>query len=82
MSSLTPHQREVLVRLAKRSVSSKSPRGLYVPEAHVGSVGALSHLHEKGYIEQGPTDRGPRGGARRTWRPTEQGFKTAGVDQA
>lgn len=74
---LTPHQSEVLERLT--ATSTRLARGMrygmtrfaWVEQSAIGSVGALAHLVEKGYIEQ-RQDVGPRGGRSWSYRPVAE----------
>lgn len=74
--SLTPHQREVLVRIYKTSSRSGF---IFKPvdERDIGSRGALAHLMQKGFIEIVKIERGPRGATTRFFQPTDRGMRSA-----
>lgn len=63
---LTPHQREVLGDLRRRSGSKHR----WVDVRDIGSRTACEHLVAKGYAER-KVDHGPRGGELLSYRPVE-----------
>lgn len=72
---LTPHQAEVFGRLERRAAAVRDAETdavvayRWVPEAQIGSHGALWHLVRKGLVEAREV-RGPRGGRSFKYRPT------------
>lgn len=64
----TPHQRGILLRIAKRIEASGRPA---TSEA-VGSRGACIHLRAKGLVVE-VVDYGPRGGEHYLYRLTDAG---------
>lgn len=61
---MTPHQTEVFTRISHRFTSPWC-RVHGVPEAYIGSPGAVEHLIRKGYIKVSRVEYGPRGGVKR-----------------
>lgn len=72
---LTPHQKDTLLTLARRSMLLATERpGRFVFSKDCGGPAALDHLVAKGYAER-EYRPGPRGGEHYYYRPTGLGYE-------